>query len=139
MKNHSYCTNLLIVLLLLSSLNSIAQADIKWNKKNADKWFDKQEWLTGGKATEAAVKYDIHYVITGREKIGIGSLFKATLVVPYDSKRDIAFYDGKGKYYTAEPGTFFIAFLKQIHRPGLEVDGKGVEKKLVIKIRSSNK
>jgi YhcH/YjgK/YiaL family protein len=236
MKNHSYCTNLLIVLLLLSSLNSIAQADIKWNKKNADKWFDKQEWLTGGKAMEAAVKYDqfgriiestsasstakstsihpnqlkphpsidkvefarqyhanklwwdkafdyirntdlaslkagehpivgddvfarvtegplknidsskweahknyidIHYVITGREKIGIGSLSTATLVVPYDSKRDIAFFEGKGKYYIAEPGTFFIAFLKQIHRPGLEVDGKGVEKKLVIKIRSS--
>nr|MBA4140621.1 YhcH/YjgK/YiaL family protein [Segetibacter sp.] len=39
------------------------------------------------------------------------------------------------KYYTAEPGTFFIAFPKDIHRPGLEVDGKGTEKKLVIKIK----
>jgi len=81
---------------------------------------------------------DIHYVITGREKIGIGSLSSATIIEPYNSKRDISFYNGKGKYYIAEPGTFFIAFPKHIHRPGLEVDGKGTEKKLVIKIRSIN-
>lgn len=81
--------------------------------------------------------HDIHYVITGKEKIGIGALSSATIVVPYDSKRDISFYEGKGKYYIADPGTFFIAFTKHIHRPFLEVDGKGMVKKLVIKIRSS--
>lgn len=237
MKNFLSKFYLFTVLLLFSYFTSIAQAGIKWNKKNAAKWFDKQEWLKGGEAAEATVKYDqfgriidtsapilqgasatllnnkakphhsidkvefakqyhanklwwdkafqyikntdlaslktgehpivgddvfarvsegplknidsskweahknyidIHYVIRGREKIGLGSLSTATLVVPYDSKRDIAFYDGKGKYYIAEPGTFFIAFLEQIHRPGLEVEGKEVEKKLVIKVRSSN-
>ncbi len=235
MKNYSYSISLFILLLLLSSFDLIAQSGTQWNKKNAAKWFNKHEWVTGGKAAEAGVKYDqfgriietpstnsnaakvaylnleqlkphtsidkvefareyhahklwwdqafaymkntdlaslkpgdhpivgedvyaritegplknidstkweahknyidIHYVITGREKIGIGPLSSATIAVPYNSTRDISFYEGKGKYYTAEPGTFFIAFPKDIHRPGLEVDGKGTEKKLVIKIK----
>lgn len=79
---------------------------------------------------------DIHYVIRGREKIGIGLLSAATIIDPYNSKRDISFYKGKGNYYIADPSTFFIAFPKHIHRPGLEVSGKENEKKLVIKIRS---
>jgi YhcH/YjgK/YiaL family protein len=228
---------LFILLFLLSSPNLIAQGGNEWNKKNATKWFNKREWLSGGKATEAGVKYDqfgritetasadtnatkitylnlkqltphksidkiefakeyhanqlwwdkafaylkntdlgslkpgdhsivgedvfaritegplknidssrweahknyidIHYVITGREKIGIGPLSSATIIEPYNSKRDIAFYDGKGKYYFADPRTFFIAFTKHIHRPGLEVDGKEFEKKLVIKVRTA--
>ena len=81
--------------------------------------------------------HDIHFVIKGHEKIGIGPLAGATMVEPYNSVRDISFYTGTGKYYTAEPGTYFIAFPNEIHRPGLEVDGKGTEKKLVIKVRSS--
>jgi YhcH/YjgK/YiaL family protein len=238
MKNYSNAINFFILLLLLSSYNLIAQSGSQWNKKNASKWFEKQEWLTGEKGTQAGVKYDqfgriietsssdsnasrasnlnqrqlkphnsidkvefakeyhahklwwdqafaymkntdlaslkpgdhpivgedvyaritegplknidstkweahknfidIHYVITGREKIGIGPLSSASIAVPYNSTRDLSFYVGKGKYYTAEPGTFFLAFPKHIHRPGLEVDGKGTEKKLVVKIRSMN-
>jgi biofilm protein TabA len=234
MKTSTSNLHLFTLLLLLSSFTSIAQPGIKWNKKNAAEWFNKHEWLPGGKRTEAVVKYDqfgriietpspdtnatdathsnnqlkphnsidkvefakeyhahklwwdkafayirntdlvslkpgdhpiigedvfarvtegflknfdsskweahknyidIHYVIKGREKIGIGPLSSATIVVPYNSTRDISFYEGKGKYYIAEPGTFFIAFPKDIHRPGLEVNGKETEKKLVIKIR----
>ncbi len=81
---------------------------------------------------------DIHYVIKGREKIGIGDISKAKLVEPYNSARDLSFYDGKGKYYIAEPGTYFVAFTHQIHRPGLQVDGKETDKKLVIKVRTGN-
>jgi YhcH/YjgK/YiaL family protein len=234
MKNNSGNIYVFILLSLLSSFYSIAQSGNEWNKKNAEKWFNKHEWLSAGKSTETAVKYDgfgrtidtpssdanaakvtnssvqlkphnsidkvqfakeyhanklwwdkafayikntdlasltpgdhpivgadvfarvtegplkhldsakweahknyidIHYVITGREKIGIGPLSSATVVVPYNSTRDISFYEGKGKYYIAEPGTFFIAFPKDIHRPGVEVEGKETEKKLVIKIR----
>jgi biofilm protein TabA len=81
--------------------------------------------------------HDIHYVIRGKEKIGIGLVSSATVIVPYDSKRDIAFYDGQGSYYIGDTSNFFIAFTKHIHRPGLEIDGKNTIKKLVIKIRSS--
>ncbi len=81
---------------------------------------------------------DIHLVIKGREKIGIGDISTAKLVVPYNSSRDISFYEGKGKYYIAQPGTYFVAFSHQIHRPGLEVDGKETEKKVVIKVRTGN-
>ena len=79
---------------------------------------------------------DIHLVIKGREKIGMGDLSTAKLVEPYNSTRDISFYEGNGKYYIAVPGTYFIAFTHQIHRPGLQVDGKETEKKVVIKVRT---
>lgn len=82
--------------------------------------------------------HDIHYVITGKEKIGIGPVSSATVIVPYDDKRDIAFYSGKGNYYIADQHDFFIAFTKNIHRPGLKIDEKSGVKKLVIKVRSSD-
>jgi biofilm protein TabA len=79
---------------------------------------------------------DIHYVITGKAKIGIGSLASATEIVPYDSAKDIGFFKSEGTFYTADPGTFFIASPKDIHRPDLELNGKGRIKKLLIKIRA---
>ena len=81
--------------------------------------------------------HDIHYVIRGKEKIGIGLVSTATVIVPYDIKRDIGFYEGKGNYYIGDTTNFFIAFTKNIHRPGLQIDGKSTIKKLVIKVRSS--
>lgn len=95
------------------------------------KYIDSSKW-------EAHKNYnDIHYVISGKEKIGMGPLSSATIIVPYDNRKDIAFYDGKGQYFIGDQKTFFIAFTNQIHRPGLEIDGRKVIKKLVIKIRSS--
>jgi YhcH/YjgK/YiaL family protein len=225
-----------ILLLVLSNVDLLAQTNRTWNRKNAEAWYKKHEWLNDRKASEPTVKYDqfgriietglsdsnatkvtslhqqqlkphesidkvefakqyhahklwwdkafaylkntdldrltpgdhpivgddvfarvtegplknidsarweahknfadIHYVIKGREKIGIGELSKAKLVVPYNSTRDLSFYDGKGKYYVLEPGTYILAFTHQIHRPGLEVDGKETEKKVVIKVRT---
>ena len=79
--------------------------------------------------------YDIHYVITGKEKIGIGSLSDATEVEAYNSTRDITFYNGKGKYYVAAPGEFFIMSPQKTHRPSIKVSGYDVVKKIVIKVR----
>lgn len=78
---------------------------------------------------------DIQYVISGQEQIGIGSLSKSTMIVPYNKQKDITFYNGKGKYYIAKPGTFFIFFTHQTHRPSIKVAGYEVVKKIVIKVR----
>jgi YhcH/YjgK/YiaL family protein len=232
--NNSRCGLFFLMLLVLSSIDLIAQSNSVWNAKNAETWYKKHEWLNNGKGAEPTVKYDqfgriiesasdsnvtkaasmkqqlkpheaidkvefakqyhahkswwdeafaylkntdlaglapgdhpivgedvfarvteaplknidssrweahknyadIHYVIRGREKIGVGELSGAKQVEPYNSTRDLSFYDGKGKYYTIEPGTYLIAFTHQIHRPGLEVDGKETEKKVVIKVRT---
>lgn len=80
---------------------------------------------------------DIHYVISGKEKIGATPVSSATITQSYMPDRDLMFYSGGGKYYEADPSVFFIFFPKTAHRPGIKVDGYNVVKKLVIKIRNA--
>lgn len=87
---------------------------------------------------EAHKKYaDIHFLIKGKEKIGEASAASLKEVVPYNEEKDLANLSGSGTYYLAEPGTFFIFFPGQAHRPGLKTDDQdtAVIKKVVIKVR----
>lgn len=79
---------------------------------------------------------DIHYVFSGKEKIGIGPVASATPSTDFDTAKDIGFYTAKGKYYQSKKGTFFIAFPQDAHRPNIKVDGNDAIKKIVIKIRA---
>ncbi len=82
---------------------------------------------------------DIHYMISGEEKIGIASVNGATIVTSYDPAKDIAFYNATGKFYLANQGVFFIFFPQlDAHRPGIKVPESGKEKKIVIKVRTDN-
>lgn len=78
---------------------------------------------------------DLQYVISGKEKIGVASLQKLTVVKPYDAKRDAANYSGDGKLYDAQPGTFFLFFPSDAHRPNIASGNNNPDKKIVIKIR----
>jgi YhcH/YjgK/YiaL family protein len=79
---------------------------------------------------------DIQAVITGKEKIGKTAVSGLTVTEAYDAKQDIAHYQGPGDYYTATPGTFFIFFPGEAHRPSLKTDPADTQqvKKLVIKM-----
>ena len=93
------------------------------------KEFDQTRW-------EAHKIYqDIHLVIEGKEKIGITNLSSTSLVTPYDTTKDIAFYKGKGKYYESNGDQFFLAFPGDAHRPGIKTNGADKVKKIVVKIR----
>lgn len=78
---------------------------------------------------------DLQEVISGEEKIGDCPITKLTLTKPYDPSKDAANYSGKGEIYTAKPGTFFIFFPSDGHRPGITPGGNETDKKIVIKIR----
>lgn len=78
---------------------------------------------------------DLQCVLKGREKIGMASLTGATITTPYDESKDLAHYSANGKYYLAQPGTFFLFFPQNAHRPSIKVEGGEWVKKLVIKIR----
>ncbi|TDX01106.1 YhcH/YjgK/YiaL family protein [Dinghuibacter silviterrae] len=80
---------------------------------------------------------DVHYVISGKERIGVASLDNATVTEPFTDKSDNAHYTVEGTFYTAEPGIFFLFFPHDVHRPGIIADGSPTDKKLVIKIRVS--
>lgn len=81
---------------------------------------------------------DLHYVIAGKEKIGVAPIGKATVTEPFTDKSDNAHYTATGPFYVAEPGTFFLFFPHDLHRPGIAVPGTPEDKKLVIKIKVTN-
>ena len=95
------------------------------------KELDKTMW-------EAHKNYqDIHFVISGKEKIGITPVASASISKEYDASKDIAFFTSKGKYYESSPDNFFIMFTQDAHRPGVKAEGAETVKKVVIKIRKS--
>jgi biofilm protein TabA len=93
--------------------------------------FDSTKW-------ESHRKYiDIQYVIEGKELVGVYPVTGATVIRPYDEKKDVANYMADGKIYEMAPGTFFIFFPSQAHRPGITPGGYKPVKKIVIKLRVS--
>ncbi len=87
-------------------------------------------------AWESHRKYiDLQYVIKGQETIGVAPVSKATITKPYNETGDSANYNVQGQYYVAMPGTFFLFFPSDVHRPNIKVAGYDVVKKIVIKIR----
>ncbi|GAB4034125.1 hypothetical protein GCM10028809_38380 [Spirosoma gilvum] len=82
---------------------------------------------------------DIHFVVKGKEQIGIIPVekVKGNLVEEYSSAKDIVFYSSdQGKFYVAEPGIFYIVTPKEAHNPSNKVDGYDGVKKVVVKVRT---
>lgn len=99
--------------------------------EGATKELDKTMW-------EAHKNYqDIHFVISGKEKIGITPVTSATISKEYDASKDIAFFTSKGKYYVSSPENFFIVFTQDAHRPGVKTEGADTVKKVVIKVKKT--
>lgn len=81
---------------------------------------------------------DIHYVIKGKEQIGIVPVAGAKINQDYSATKDIAFYTSDaGKFYVLEPGMFFIATPKDAHNPSNKVDSFDTVKKVVVKVRTT--
>lgn len=80
---------------------------------------------------------DLQYIISGEEQIGLTDLSTTSVKTPYDENKDIAFYNSEeGRTLMAKPGTFFLFFPDDAHRPGLKVNENAPVKKLVIKVRN---
>jgi len=98
---------------------------------NPSRDLDSTEW-------EAHRDYiDIQAVIAGEELIGVHPVASAVLTKPYDAKRDVANYKAEGTLHTARPGTFFIFFPTDAHRPNITPGGNRPVKKIVIKLRAA--
>jgi len=87
-------------------------------------------------------KVDLQYIARGAEKMGITPVAGAKVVVQYDSKKDVGFYqpnEKKAKYIVAQPGTFLLFFPSDAHRPNIQVEGCDTVRKIVFKIRVVSK
>lgn len=88
---------------------------------------------------EAHKKYiDIQYVLTGKELMGITPITDLKeMLQPYNDSTDIQFFTVNNiTNRKAEPGTFFLFFPSDAHRPGLK-DGESIPvKKIVVKVKA---
>lgn len=77
---------------------------------------------------------DIQYVIDGAEQMGVTPISNAQVTIPYDEAKDVMFYEAEGPLYLAKPGTFFLFFPNDAHRPMVKAEGVWGSKKIVIKL-----
>ena len=86
---------------------------------------------------EAHKKYaDIQFLISGREKIGVGALEDMTAEVEARPEGDIWFYHGPVDEITLSGDKFAVLFPGDAHAPCIAIDGKPVPcRKCVVKVR----
>ena len=99
--------------------------------KGATKRQDTAAWESHQRHT------DIHWMIAGKEKIGLTSVDSVVVKIPYDSTKDIGFYTGTGSFQVADSSNFLIIFPPAAHCPGVAIEGHPEVKKVVIKIKKS--
>lgn len=90
---------------------------------------EKAKWETHKRVT------DLQYNFSGAEKMGVEDLSRARVTVPYDERKDVTNYEASGKYYLADPNTFFLFFPNQVHRPSIKTNDSTNVRKIVLKIR----
>ena len=89
-----------------------------------------------GARAESHRKYiDIQVLLSGSEKIGHTPLNGQSPVVEYDEAKEIMFYDTPCSFFTMKPGMFVVFFPEDVHLPGIEANGTGKVRKVVMKVR----
>lgn len=80
---------------------------------------------------------DIQYMIKGFEKIGVTDLSNCDTCIPYDSERDLEFYDinYNEEYLELSEGTFVVFYPHDAHKPSIAIDKQAIVKKVVVKAR----
>lgn len=78
---------------------------------------------------------DIQYVVKGTEKIGYAPFKAQQASTPYDTEKDVAFYDCPVSLITMDQGSFAIFFPDDIHSPGVVNGSPENVLKVVVKIK----
>ena len=85
---------------------------------------------------EAHKKYvDIQFLISGREKMGVGALEDMKEEVEAHPERDIWFYHGPLDEITLGGDKFVVLFPGDAHAPNIAVDGPEPVRKCVVKVK----
>jgi YhcH/YjgK/YiaL family protein len=77
---------------------------------------------------------DVQYVISGVERMGYLNLTQAREREPYDSARDVAFYEPGADYVTIAAGMLAIFGPEDVHAPCGAAGSPSAVKKVVVKV-----
>jgi len=85
---------------------------------------------------EAHKKYiDVQYVVAGCEQMGYAPLSTVDETEPYNTGRDVGFYQGRGTMLRVPAGSFAVFFPDDAHMPCI-ADGEPAEvRKVIVKVR----
>jgi biofilm protein TabA len=78
---------------------------------------------------------DIHYLISGNERVGYSPAQRLSIAVPYQPEHDCLFLSGHGDWLTLSKGKFAIFYPQDAHCPGITL-GQVAEtvRKVVVKV-----
>jgi hypothetical protein len=160
MKNLFFKAMLLISFLSITGCKDSTDP-ARWNSKQLDQWFEKEEWLNGWNVKpdtsinrrEFAISYFNHkdrwdkafsflrdsdlMKCELKELIGIAPLSDIKEILePYNEANDIMFMSvNKIINHGAAPDRFFIFFPDDAHRPGLKDGENSPVRKVVVKVK----
>lgn len=78
---------------------------------------------------------DIQYIISGKEKIGIGQLEDMTEEIEANPQKDAWFYHGPMDYVSVSQGMFVVFFPNDAHAPNISpFEGSSNVRKCVFKV-----
>lgn len=79
---------------------------------------------------------DIQYMITGAEKVGVTDLSNCKVCIPYDSERDLEFYNinTAEEYLELDEGQFLLLYPHDAHKPSISKAEQTTVKKVVVKV-----
>ena len=81
---------------------------------------------------------DIQIILSGKELMGVAPYAEATPDIPYSETKDVEFRQViNGKDHLAQPGTFFIFFPSDSHRPNQNAGEIVKVKKAVFKVATN--
>lgn len=79
---------------------------------------------------------DLHFIVSGIERIATSDLGSLTTEVPYAPEKDIEFLKGDADgYYELKPGQFMVCFPGDAHKVAMMKDKPAEVKKIVFKMK----
>lgn len=89
---------------------------------------------------EAHRKYtDLHYIISGVERIATADIRTLSVTSVYDPENDVEFLEGiADSYCDIKPGQFMVCFPSDAHKPAIMQDQPADVRKIVFKIQAES-
>ncbi len=79
---------------------------------------------------------DIHYSVSGSERIGYAPMNTMTEIQAYNAEKDYSLYNGKGDWVWVGTGMFCLLMPQDVHAPGFYTHNQPeFLKKVVIKLK----
>lgn len=77
---------------------------------------------------------DVHIPLEGDEWIGYAPVTEESHLGPYDAESDRSVFCGRGNFFRAVPGLFFIFFPQDGHKACITMEARGIVRKIVVKV-----